>query len=408
MSKSNKQNTILLSLLFASMMFLGILDNIRGPALPRIQSEFDISAFHLGLIMAFSSVGYLTASAFTAVLGRKIGIRTCLVAALAFIILTGVFIAFTPSFMFLLVGFLALNLGAGMMDVSLNIIAGSAFTENIGSKMNITHFFYGFGAIFAPIISTSIMTVRFSEQLYGWRVMYLIVLSWAIIPAALAMLSGYKLRPNTKKSDNYATLFRMPKLWLLIATLTFGITAESGIASWTVIYLERAHEFTPDRAALFLTFYFICFTASRLIMSPLIDKIGIVNSLIIFTSLAGTLIVSGVLLGAMGAPLIVAAGIGIAPLFPTVMAAIARLFQAELDRAMTAVITTMGTLMIPANLLVGTIIQISRQAFAPNQGDEAIRFAYSTGFLFIGMAGFLSALMAFALRRRLKRSGELC
>ena len=408
MSKTNKKNIILLVVLFVSMIFLGIVDNVRGPALPRIQSDFDITAFHLGLIMAMSSTGYLVASAFTAMLGRRIGMTSCLVCSLAIIALTGVFLSVTPGFVFLLFAFMVLHIGSGMLDVSLNIIAGSAFTENISSRMNVIHCFYGVGAIFAPVISTSVMMVRFSEQLYGWRVMYLIVMSWAIVPAALAIISRYKLKPGNKKSDGYAKLLRMPKLWLLVATLTLGLISEVGIASWIVIYLERAHDFAPDRAALFLTFYFICFTAARLLMGPLIDKFGIVNSIILFTSLSGTLVVSGVLLGAPGAPVILAAGFAIAPLFPTIMAALSKLFYAEVDRAMTAVITAMGALLIPANLLIGAIIQISRQAFAPGHGDDAIRLAYSTGFVFIGFASFLAATVAIVLRRRLKRDGELC
>ena len=318
MPNTKKQNTILFILLFAGMLFLGIIDNIRGPALPRMQMDFDVSAFQLGLIPAFSAVGYLAASAFTAELGRKIGMKSCVLLAFAAIVLTGVFIAFTPGFGFLLFALFALNVGAGVLDVSIQIIAGSTFTENVGSKMNMTHFFYGLGGIFAPMVSTSIMMARFGESLTGWRLMYLIVLSWAIVPAALTVFSKFNNLTTGKKSGGYAKLLKMPKLQLLVATLTIGLIAESGIAVWFVIYLERALDFAPERAALFLTLYFICFTASRLLMGPFIDKIGIVNSLMVLTSFCGVLVVSGVLLGAPGAPLIVAAGIGIAPLFPTV------------------------------------------------------------------------------------------
>ena len=408
MPKTNKHNTILLFSLFATMLFIGIIDNIRGPALPRIQMDFDVSAFQLGLVPAFSAVGYLAASAFTAALGRKIGMKSCLMLAFALVLLTGVFMAFTPGFTPMLIGFVTLNIGAGMLDVSVNIIAGSTFTENVGSKMNKIHLFYGLGGIFAPIISTSIMMARFGESLSGWRLMYLVVLSWAIVPAALAVFSKIKKLTITKKPDSYAKLLKMPKLRLLVATLTIGLIVESGVAVWLVIYLERALDFAPDRAALFLTLYFICFTASRLLMGPLIDKIGIVNSLVILMTFGGVLIVSGVLLGAPGAPLIVASGIGIAPLFPTVMAAISKLFYEEVDRAMTAVITSMGVLMIPANLLVGAIIQSSRHFLDPIFGQEAMRLAYSTGFMFVGVASFLAAATAFVLRRILKSEGRLC
>ena len=408
MPNTKKQNTILLTSLFAGMLFLGIIDNIRGPALPRVQMDFDISTFQLGLVPAFSAVGYLAASAFTAALGRKIGMKSCLLLAFALIVLTGVCFFVTPAFVFLLFAFFVLNVGAGMLDVSTNIIVGSTFTENLGSKMNITHFFYGLGGIFAPMISTSIMMARFGESLTGWRFMYLVVLSWAIVPAALVVFSKIMRLTVTKKVDSYAKLLKTPKLKLLVATLTIGLVAEAGVAVWLVIYLERALDFAPDRAALFLTLYFICFTASRLLMGPIIDKIGIVNSLIVLMSLGGILIVSGVLLGAPGALLIVASGIGVAPMFPTVMAAISKLFQAELDRAMTAVVTSMGILMIPGNLLVGAIIQISRRALTPNYDYEAIRLAYSTGFMFIGIACFGSAATAFVLRRRLRAEGRLC
>jgi len=298
--------------------------------------------------------------------------------------------------------FFVLNLGYGILEISLGVAAATTFTENTGAIMNLAHFFYGAGAVFAPVISTSLMAARFGGTVLGWRYMYLILLSSAFIPMAPALIGRVKQRGNTGNKPEFVLMLKKKEYWLIVMVLALGVICEAGVAAWFANYLEKAHSFTGERAALWLTLFFACFTVSRLIFGPAIDRIGFVNSLAVMTAFAGVMIVSGVLLKGAGTVLIIVAGAGVAPVFPTVMAAIAKLFSDAIDTAMTAVMTAMGIIMAPANLLIGSIINRSRLAFTAAYGDAGVGMAYSAGFLFFGICCFGSAVFAMVLRRRLK------
>ena len=83
-----RRNYVLLTMaVFASFAIFGFSDSARGPALPRIQAEFNLTELHIGLLLTLSTVGYLIACSYNAALAKIIGIKTCMVAALCIIAL---------------------------------------------------------------------------------------------------------------------------------------------------------------------------------------------------------------------------------------------------------------------------------------------------------------------------------
>lgn len=404
----HKRNFILFAIaIFSTFAIFGVADIIRGTAIPRIQVDFQLSALHIGALLASNSMGYLTASAITAEIARKIGIKACHIIGLILIAFSGVLIFFSPTFLILVFSFFVLNFGFGMVEIAVGVIAAKIFTKNTGTMMNLAHFFFGAGATFSPIVSTSIMAVRFGEQLFTWRHVYLIVLFFALVPAIPVLIGQLGKQDSTKKKLKYGIILRNPVMWFVVMILTFGVISEAGIASWFVIFLETSHEFPSDRAALSLTLFFVCFTVSRLLLGPLIDRIGFIKSLIFATAFSGVMITLGVLLGRSGSYLIILAGIGVAPIFPTVMAVIAKLFSDQIELAMTAIITIMGIIIVPMNLLVGGIINQARVLFSTNYGDAGIGMAYSAGILFFGLTSFIAFVFALILRARQKKSGKV-
>jgi len=403
-----KRNYILFTIaIFASFAIFGLSEGIRGPAVPRIQAEFMLTELHLGLLLALSSAGYLVACTLTAKLAGKIGIRYCHVLGLILISLSGVSIFFAPSFIMVLVGFFLMNIGFGALDIATGVLSAKIFVKNTGTMMNLTHFAFGAGAVIAPIISTSIMTARFADQVSSWRYVYLIALSFALIPAIPLLLGRLKNSEHGSGKSGYRDMLKKPSIWLVTLVLFFGLIAESGIASWFVAYLESSYAFTSERAALFLTLYFVSFMVARLVLGPFIDKLGFINSLAVATAFAGIMIILGVIFGSRGSVLIVLSGIGVAPIFPTVMAVIAKLFADTIERAMTTILTLIGALIIPANFLVGGIINQSRVVFTASHGEAGLTMAFSVGFLLFGFACFVSCVFILILRHRQKKAGKL-
>jgi len=405
-TRGRNRNFILFTIaVFASLTILGLTDNIRGTALPRIQEEFFLTELHLGLLLAANSTGYLTACAFTAALAKRIGMKACLIAGLVIVALAGICVCFSPGFAVLVLGFFILNIGFGMLDISTGVIAATIFTKRTGMMMNLAHFFYGAGATLSPVVSTGLMAARFGGLLLGWRYTYLLILSFALVPAIPTLIGRLKKQERDGKTGGYAELLKKPALWLLTVLLAFELVAESGTVAWLVLFLEKAHSFSGERAALRLTLFFICFTVSRLILCPFIDRIGLLRTLIIAPSFAGAMIIIGVLAGAQWTPLLYIAGIGVAPMFPTVMAVIAKLFPGQIDRAMTFVLTAIGIIVVPANFLIGGLINWARLVLTETHGEAGVGMAYSAGYLFLGLCCFAAFVFAVVLRARQKKAG---
>ena len=403
-----KRNFIFITAaVFTAYIIFGFAESAKGTALPRIQADFDITELQLGLLLAVNSGGYLIACMYTAALGKKIGIKACMIAALCVMAVSGVCICFSTGYVTLLAAFFVLYLGNGMLEISTNIIAATIFTKNTGTMMSLAHFFYGAGAMIAPVVTIAVMGARFGGQLLGWRYMYMIVLAFAIVPVIPALIGRLNKRDKSKKKTGYAALLKNPTLWLTMMVLAFGTICELGIGAWLVNFLEKAYEFSGEKAALQLTLFFLCFTITRLVLGPVIDRFGFINSLITATGFAGAMIIAGVLLGETATPLLIIAGVGTAPIYPTVMAVVSKLFSSEIDIAMTAVTTFMGILMIPVNFILGGIVYLSRLVFTNIYGDAGVGMAYSAGYLFLGLCCVIAFVSALFLRKRQKKSGQL-
>ena len=406
-SGQKRSSTLMTIAIFATFFIYGFNEAMKGPALPRIQADFGISEFQLGLLLATNSLGYLIACSYTASLSRKISVKACLIISLVIIAASGALICFSPSYIVLVLSFFVLNLGNGTLEVSQGVIAARTFTKNTGAMMNLAHFFFGAGSTISPIISTSLMAARFGYQILSWRYLYLIILSWALIPAILALIGRFEKPDRAKKQSGFAKLLKKPALWLIVLVLAFAAVCELGICSWMVNFLEKAYSYSSEQAALRLTLFFICLTLARLILGPAIDKVGLINSLAIVTVLAGVLTVIGVLCGEPGTILLVLTGVCIAPIYPTVMAVVAKLFSEEVDYAMTIMMTVMGMFVVVANLCLGGIIQLTRRIFTDIHGESGVGMAYAAGYLFLGLCCFGAFVFALILRSRLKKAGNL-
>ena len=402
------RNTILLAAaIFIAFAFFGFSDSARGPAIPRFQADFGVTELQIGLLLTFNTVGYVVACSYTAALARKIGMKTCMVGALLLTLAAGVLICFAPNYYVLMTAFFILNLGYGTMEISMGVISATIFTKNTGAMLNLAHFFYGAGAVFSPMVTTRLMAMRFGGQILGWRYMYLIVFGFALAPVIPAIIGRLKKQDYNKKKTGYRALLKKPAIWLIMLTVSFSAICEMGTIAWIVNFFEKAWSFPADRAALQLTLFFVYFTLARLVLGPAIDKIGYINSIIIMTAFTGVAIFVGVLGGLTAAPLLAIAGAGIGPVWPTIMAVIAKLFYDEIDLAMTAVTTIMGIIIIPANLVLGAIINTARKIFAGTYGESGLRLAYSAGYLFVGLCAFGACTFALLLRKRQKKAGQL-
>ncbi|MNC20990.1 hypothetical protein D3C75_689590 [compost metagenome] len=138
------------------------------------------------------------------------------------------------------------------------------------------------------------------------------------------------------------------------------------------------------------------------------DRIGFALSLILFSAFSGICTFAAILSGEPGAILFALAGIGIAPIYPTVMALIADRYRNGSDTAITFVVTLIGVASVLGNYFIGAITEWIKQLFSSGQ-EEGIGLlrGLQAGYSFIGLCALLCSVSAYWLYRHLKIRGQL-
>lgn len=400
---------ILTATIFIGFLVFGFSENIKGPAIPKIQAEFLLSEFHIGLLLALNSLGYLLACSFAGLLVRKMGIKATTVASFMTMAFAGVLIYFAPNYMSFSGSYFVMYLGNGMLEISLGMMAATIFTKNTGTMMNLSHFFYGLSSMIAPLLSTQLMGLSFSNSSLGWRGMYLIVLSFSLIPILPALFGVFpKEDRNNHERVPFKDFIMNPIAWLILFILSFGVIAEMAVGGWLVNFLEKSYGFDSTSAASVLSGFFFCFMLARLLFGPIIDRLGFVKSILFSSCFSGISIIVSLLIGRPAVFLLAIAGFGIAPIYPTVMALMSKVFKNNMDTALTFTLTLMGITIVIGNLLVGAITDSFKAIYTNYQGiDAGIKAGYSAGYMFIGLCCLLCFGGTIILYRKLKNSNSL-
>ncbi|ERI91509.1 transporter, major facilitator family protein [Clostridiales bacterium oral taxon 876 str. F0540] len=400
---------LLLIIVFGGFLVFGFSENIKGPAIPKMQSDFSLSEMQIGLLLALNSLGYLLVCSFTGFLTKKFGIRFSSLLAFGSMAIAGVFIFLSTSYTSLSASYFLMYIGNGVLEIALGVLAARVFTKNTGTMMNLSHFFYGLSSTIAPICATAIMGAKFSGKEIGWHGMYLIMLSLSLLPFIIAIFTKFP-GDDIKAEERmpFKEYIKDPSAWLIVVILSFGVISELSVGGWLVNFLEKTYKLDMASSSGLLSAFFLTFTLSRLLLGPLTDKIGFVKSLIIFSGVSGILTLTGILVGKNGAFLFALAGAGIAPIYPTTMAFLAKRYPKDSDTAISFTVTLMGIGSVIGNFLVGAIIDLFKNIFMGSYGVETgIIIGMKAGYSFVAICALLCSLTSLFLYRTLKRRNEV-
>lgn len=399
---------ILLSIVFGGFLIFGLSENIKGPAIPIIQNDFSLSQSQLGILLALNSLGYLLACSFTSALSNRIGIRWTGIAAFLSMALAGFIIYLSTNYAFLSASFFLLYIGNGILEIGLGIMAARIFTTNTGTMMNLSHFFYGLSSTVAPTIAASVMGWNVSGEDIGWRGMYLFVLLLSLLPIIPSLLGKFpKETHEDEETTSFRSLIRDPIAWLIVAVLSFGVVSELAIGSWLVHFLVKAYSWNINAASSMLSMFFLFFMLARLFLGPLTDKIGFTLSITIFSAFSGLCGLAAIFIGEKGVVLFAVSGIGIALIYPTVMALLAKRYPTGTGTAITFTVTLMGIASVIGNLMIGFIIDLVSRMFSANDGVANDIIGLKAGYGFIASLALLCSVCSFILYIILQKRNQL-
>jgi MFS family permease len=167
--------TFLAALAFLAFISLGLPDGLLGVSWPSIRAGFGLPLDALGLLLAFTTAGYLTSSFSAGRILRALPIGTVLALSTAAAATALLGFALTPAWPLMVVlGFLA-GLGGGAVDAGLNAYGAANFSARV---LNWLHAFFGLGTTLGPLIVTAVLSSGFS-----WRWSYVVVGSAQVLLA---------------------------------------------------------------------------------------------------------------------------------------------------------------------------------------------------------------------------------
>ncbi|MDQ0058895.1 MFS transporter [Paenibacillus harenae] len=296
----------------------------------------------------------LLACSFTGWLPRKAGMKLTTMLALGSMAVSGIFIYIASNYAAISVSYFLMYAGNGILEIGLALPAARIFVKNTGTMMNLAHFFYGLSSMIVPMLAASLMGVSLFGSELGWLGMYALMLALSVLPILPAILA--KFPTEERKQEERISLkqydVKDPIAWIIIAVLSHGVISELAVGGWLVNFLEKAYGWSNEASARMLSAFYHCFMLARLFLGPVTDKIGYTKSLIYLSAASGLCSVAAIIVGDPGAILFTLAGVGFAPVYPTVMALLVRRYKNNADTAITFTVTLMGIASVIGNFAI--------------------------------------------------------
>lgn len=321
--KQEKHRVFLITLgTMMCFLLFGYCDAIRGASLANVIDNFGVGYSIGGLLMVVHFTGYCTSSLLFGALAGKVEKKITPIIANT-VILIGIFIyTQTANIGMFSIGVLCIGFGLGLYEFAGNTITADIYSEEKrGKYANLVAGMHGVGAIIGPALFGVIVKSGGSyKDSFGAAVplmVFVILLFFIISYPAERHLKDEPL-PIT---EVFKALGRKEaRKYYIVSTLYIAV--ESGVITWTTVFLAEERGYSMDQASLWLSLFFVFLTAGRFAGSTFVDKIGYRNTLLYGFAISIVCIVCGICLPGMFIIFLPLSGLFLSVLFPTLGASI--------------------------------------------------------------------------------------
>ncbi|GAA4019717.1 MFS transporter [Deinococcus rubellus] len=354
---------------FAAFLLLGLIQAGYGPAFPRFEARFGVSTATVAGISSAHFFGSAMGPLLLAALLTRFALRTSVMigsAAFALGVLGLVGLGFTaaPSWTFMLAAALLTGLGFGALSGGFN----AAFATLGAGPSSLVNAMFGIGSVAAPLLAlglgaypgpfvlVALLAVALTVSLRSVRV-------WPAQPADLA--------------QGRVPLGQVGVFGLLFFSYV-GI--EAGLGSWATTHLSRIGNPHPEAIT---SLYWLALTAGRLGFAAIAVRFQPLRVVLTCAALAliGSLLIAVPALAALG---YVVVGLGIAPIFSTLLAWFTARFPVRA-----------APLMLTAGSLGGAVMPALIGVLVARFGVQAVPLTVAADAVLLGL---LLVLVRFKLR----------
>ena len=249
---------------FAAFVALGLTIGTFGPTLPGLAAQVGASLGGAGFLFMARSLGYLVGSSRGGRLFDRVSGHALMAAALFVMALMIALVPLAPALWVLIAVLLVLGAAEGALDVGGNVMLVRAHGAGVGPYMNGLHFFFGVGALAAPVVV--------AQAGEGVRLPY-----W-ILAAALLPVAGCLLRLPSPvacpKAEGGSARQSNPRLVALIALFLFlYVGAEVSFGGWIYTYTLALKLGGATAAAYLTSAFWGSLTLGRLLAIPFATRL---------------------------------------------------------------------------------------------------------------------------------------
>jgi len=260
-------------LVFMQMILISIAAVSIPALITTFQKEFDLSIAQSSIIPIIGTLAGFITNILLASVSAKMGLKRLNLYFLAIGLIASATLAFSSSIYIFLFGIIlvGINTAFGVSNTSTIFAHLDIKYQNYG----VLHAFFGIGGIIAPAIISFLFLHNFSYRYIYYLLMFLFAGSFVFV--ATSNLIENRKYENIKIKEAFGII---RKSFILPVLILIAIQAgnEQGIVMWSGNLFDDVLNYSAESASLILSFYWIVFTLTRLLIQFIENRIGKLNT----------------------------------------------------------------------------------------------------------------------------------
>ncbi|HKT68860.1 MAG TPA: MFS transporter [Terriglobales bacterium] len=233
-----RQRTSLFAAACAGMFIFGVVLALLGTlfGLPAMRERLGVNLAQQGDLFLLLFAGVCFATVAVGPLIDRFGNKAVLLVSALLVTLALVEFAAAHSMLSASIAALSIGLGGGGLNTSSNVLTSELYEGRRGPMLNLLGIFYGFGALFIPLLAASITSLLPMPEL---------LLYTAVLPAIGIIAYGVLPFPPPREGHGMRwreilEVVRYPGLLLFGLLLFIESGNEAVLAGWTSTYVGKA------------------------------------------------------------------------------------------------------------------------------------------------------------------------
>jgi len=310
----------------ATFLLLGWANLLVPSSIRDIEHTFGQTDAGMGLAYLINNLLYVTGSLSVGWLAARLWRAPVLGAGPGLVALGLVVIAVAPTWPVFLVGFLALGLGAGLIDSGVNALFMDLYEGRAAGALNRLHLFFALGALASPLAAG----IALSNGVQ-WQTL---AVATAVVAVPIGLLLATRRVPPVHAPDPDAgtvdapaaepvasrgrRVLPLPLIALAVAIAAY-VASEIGVSNWLVRYLDEA---PVAQATLALSLFWGGLALGRFVSSLIADRMGPVRYAVTWATAAGIAIIASLFAPTIPIAIVcfAVAGFAAGPVYPMIVA----------------------------------------------------------------------------------------